>query len=80
MSLYDYQQSRALAAEDPTFDALIMAAIRKADTVNAAKLRIAFPRIARELDDRYQAPGGLLPGEAGYDEIMAAREGAERTP
>ena len=64
MSHYDYQASKQLAAQDPPFAALIMAAYRKADTGNGALLEQAFPDICRELRARYDAPGGLLPGEA----------------
>ena len=38
-SIDDYQTSRQIAGEDPPFAALIMAALRKADTENATKLR-----------------------------------------
>lgn len=65
MSLHSYQVSVELGAQDPPFSALIMAAMRKADTTNAALLRSAFPNIWRELDARYWAPGGLLPSEGG---------------
>lgn len=65
MSHFDYQASKNLLREDPPFAALIMAAMRKADSPNAARLEFAFPRIARELQDRYDAPGGLLPEELG---------------
>lgn len=61
MSLYDYQVSQKLT--DPPFYALIMAAMRKADDVNAAKLRYAWPEVWHELESRYHAPGGLLAGE-----------------
>ena len=42
---------------------VFMAAMRQADSVNAAKLREAFPETWAELDARYNAPGGILPGE-----------------
>lgn len=61
MSLYDYAASREIAAADPPFYALIMAAMRKADTVNAALLRTCWPDIWREFEARYNAPGGVLP-------------------
>ncbi len=64
MSLYDYQVSRKLAAADHPFDALIMAAMRKADSHNTAALQAAFPALWNELSMRYNAPGGLLPGES----------------
>lgn len=63
MSLFDYQVSKQLALQDPPFGALIMAAMRKADTGNAALLQTAFPELHRELTLRYDAPGGQLPGE-----------------
>lgn len=65
MSHYDYIASRTVAADDPPFAALIMAAYRKADSRNAAVLEQAFPEICAELRARYDAPGGLLPNETG---------------
>lgn len=65
MSRFDYQASAQIAATDPPFAALIMAAYRKADTSNTARLEQAFPDICRELRERYHAPGGWLPSEAG---------------
>ncbi|GAS90488.1 hypothetical protein [Mycolicibacterium brisbanense] len=61
MSLYDYEVSRQIGATDPPFYSLIMAAIRKADTHNAARLRSAFPEVHAEFAARYDAPGGVLP-------------------
>ncbi len=58
MSLYDYNESKKIEA---SFAAIIMAALRKADDVNAMLLRSAFPDICDELRRRYDAPGGLLP-------------------
>jgi hypothetical protein len=63
MSLYDYRVSREITARDYPFAALIMAAMRQADTHNAAKLRQAFPHIHNELLARYYSLGGYLPGE-----------------
>jgi hypothetical protein len=71
MSLYSYFESRNLATSDPNFDALIMAAIRKADSYNAVQLKAAFPHIYEEFHKRYNAPGGLLEGETGtYDQYF----------
>jgi hypothetical protein len=67
MSHHSYTVSRALAAEDYPFSALIMAAMRKADSDNTVLLNAAFPEIAAELKYRYWSGGGLLPGEDGYD-------------
>lgn len=64
MSFEDYQVSRDLTAQGPPFAALIMAAMRKADTTNAAKLEAAWPTIWDELEARYNAPGGVLAGES----------------
>ncbi|OBF42834.1 hypothetical protein A5719_10345 [Mycolicibacterium peregrinum] len=60
MSLYDYRASQQISATDPPFDALLMAAIRKADTFNTARLRGAFPEVYDEFEARYNAPGGVL--------------------
>ena len=53
MSLYDYQKSKEISAEEPTFTSLIMAATWKADTLNFGKLRAAFPEIIEELEKIY---------------------------
>jgi hypothetical protein len=45
------------------FYALVMAAMRNADTANSAKLRRAFPEVYDELLARYDAPGGYLDGD-----------------
>ena len=63
MSRYDYRQSAQIAAADLPFYALVMALYRQADTRNAAKIRAAWPDVVEELEARYRAPGGYLPGE-----------------
>ena len=63
VSLYDYRASLAVTMTDPPFYALVMAAMRDADTTNAARLRMAFPDTWDELQARYNAPGGLLVGD-----------------
>jgi len=73
MSLYDYQASRAIEGMAP-FHGLIMAAMRQADTSNLTLLQAAFPQLWDELDARYNAPGGLLPGDPGYREATAERQ------
>ena len=60
MSLYDYHKSSEISSEDPPFAALIMAAIRKADSNNLTKLRVSFPAIFEEFWERYDNPGGYL--------------------
>ena len=63
MSLYDYEKSREIYGADLPFYALIMAAMRGADTQNFQKLAMVFPATAIELEQRYNAPGGRLVGE-----------------
>lgn len=64
MSIYDYQVSKEISAQGYPFYALVMAAMRQADTDNAAALQLVFPQTWEELAARYNAPGGLLPGES----------------
>lgn len=63
MSHYDYVCSARIAADDPPFYALVMAAMRKADSGNLDRLRGAFPDAWAELDQRYNSAGGYLPGD-----------------
>jgi hypothetical protein len=63
VSLVDYKIGRQIASEDPPFYAIIMAAMRKADSDNIAKLKEAFPETWDELNARYTARGGLLKDE-----------------
>lgn len=65
MSLYDYRAAAEILKPDPPFYALIIAAIHKADTVNLAKLRTAFPDTYAEAEARYNAPGGVLATDEG---------------
>ena len=60
MSHYDYIASKEIGAEDHPFYALIMAAMRQADTPNSEKLQRMWPETWDELQARYNAPGGLL--------------------
>jgi hypothetical protein len=63
MSLHAYHYSRKLGLDDPPFYALIMAAMRKADSDNLELLKKAFPEIWQELHARYNAPLGVLEEE-----------------
>lgn len=63
MSLFEYQRSAEIVRRDEPFFALVMAAMRQADTDNATRLREAFPETWRELQARYHAPGGRIDGE-----------------
>ncbi len=77
MSLYDYHYSQKLALEDPPLDALIMAAIRKADSTNMARLEAGFPELVTEMRARYNAPLGVIP-EDGEVDMDAVAEGRNR--
>lgn len=61
MSYHEYQASKEL--DRAPFYALIMAAMRGADSFNEIKLRAAWPEVWDELYARYHAPGGVLEGE-----------------
>lgn len=62
MSNYDYIQSRRITdLPGVSFYALIMAAMRNADTENEAKLREAWPDTWKELVEFYHTPGALQP-------------------
>lgn len=63
MSHYDYRRSIQIAIRNEPFYALIMAAMRQADTKNLERLQEAFPGVYHELTGRIEAPGGVLPGE-----------------
>jgi len=67
MSLHEYRESISISAEDPPFYALLMAAIRKADTTNTAKIKYAWPELWDEMQARYNAPGGILREDCGPD-------------
>ena len=62
VSLHEYLESRTISASrpEPSFYALIMAAMRGAGTENALRLRMAYPEVWEELKARYNAPGGKL--------------------
>ncbi len=63
MSHIEYEESKRISAHDYGFYALIMAAMRHADTSNIYRLQQAFPEIWAELEARYNAPGGIIPSD-----------------
>ena len=63
MSLHEYEKSKEIAIENYPFYGILMAAMRQADTINYRKFCDAWPEVVEELRERYNAPGGLLPGE-----------------
>lgn len=63
---------------DRPFVAIIMAAMRKADTDNLELLVNAFPQVFTELQQRYNSPGGWLPEDEDCPlPVLEAREKAE---
>ncbi len=62
-----YLQGREVAKQRYNFYALLQAAMRQADTNNATVLRNAYPEVWAELQERYNAPNGLIPGDTGYE-------------
>jgi hypothetical protein len=61
MSKFDYDTGHDIARQDPPFNALIMAAMRKADDDNLSYLKHCWYGVWQELEARYNAPGGVLP-------------------
>jgi len=64
VSRYEYIASQELEREGRPFYALIMAAMRGADSDNLERLRREWPEVWAELRARYDAPGGVLEGES----------------
>ena len=63
MSLYDYEIGLKIHSKNYPFYALIQAAMRQADSDNTLKLKLVFPKIWEELEERYNSPGGKLMSE-----------------
>lgn len=63
MSFFDYQASLKLETEDVPFYALIMAAMRRADSDNLDKLKKMYPETWAELTHRRHTPEGKYPSE-----------------
>ena len=63
MSHFDYTTSRLIEAQQYPFYALVMAAMRQADSSNQITLAFGFPAVWKELQERYNAPGGVLPSD-----------------
>lgn len=59
--LHSYHVSVKINGRSYPFYSLIMAAMRQADTPNAAKLAMVFPDIWEELNRRHNARLGVLP-------------------
>ncbi len=63
MSIHAYKESLEITKHGFGFNAIIMAAIRKADFHNTRELKTAWPDLYAELYKRYNAPGGFIEGE-----------------
>ena len=66
MSRREYDQSKYIDRLDPDFYAIVMAAMRRADTENLRMLQNCWPGVWMELQMRYNAPGGVLTGDPGW--------------
>ncbi len=79
MTRIDYQAAVELKNSDVPFYALIMAAMMRADDLNLSLLSRAWPAVAREVQARWNAPGGALVGEwpAEEAEIKANEQGRD---
>lgn len=63
MSLYDFYKSREILDSNPSFEALIMAALEKAAKEDSGTLQVAFPEIVDEFRKRRPTSLGLLDGD-----------------
>lgn len=63
VNLHDYRLSGQITASGASFHALLMAAMRCADSANGARLASVFPEEWEELQQRWLAPHGLLPSD-----------------
>jgi hypothetical protein len=60
----EYQAGVKLAHADADFYGLIVAAMMRADSGNAAKLRSVFPDVWEVTQARYDAPGGYIASDS----------------
>jgi len=70
MSLREYniaQEVEQLGDWGEDFYALVMVLMKNADTTNQQLLRGCWPHVWAEVQARYNAPQGLLPGERTAD-------------
>lgn len=78
MSRYDYLISKEIEEKDYPFYAILMGAMRQADSVNLNRLKHVFPDTYKELVARYNAGGGYLEGEIPENEEVQ-NEGLQST-
>lgn len=60
MSLDDYREAVRLHGEGVSFDALVMAAMLKADPRNSVLLQQSWPHVRWELSERHGSSDGRL--------------------
>lgn len=77
VDLADYKRGVEVARQGEPFYALLTAALLVADSHNALAMRRAFPAEVRCIDWRYNAPGGLLPGETSADGVRLTADGKQ---
>lgn len=69
MSFYEYNMGLRLDLlinnGRVPFNSIIQAAMRNADSDNLERLKQGFPEQWADLQARYNAPGGVLPGDGG---------------
>jgi len=80
MSLHEYEVSRGLSYQSYPFYALIMAAMRQADTDNLEKLKAGWPETWDELQRRYNAPGGAITDEELHQLYKDEESSTQRSP
>ena len=66
MSLYDYLASQKVLDRHYPFYALLMALMYQVDTTNTMKLKMMWPEVWAELQERYNAPDGRLESERSW--------------
>lgn len=72
MGLFEYRQAETAKVSSVSFDTIIMTAILKADSANLERLTMAFPHLVKEVQERYNNPGGLTDAEkVDFDETFA---------
>lgn len=64
IGLFAYRESHRPELAAVPWHSLLCALMRGADSGNAARLREAFPDEWREMQARYDAPGGRIGAEA----------------
>lgn len=67
LGIHAYHCAIRLSVADHPFYALIGAAMLRADSDNFERLKFVFPEVWRELQERYNAPLGVIPSDGEID-------------